>query len=71
MSERYYPYVPWDDQNIYSDVINHDRIRADLLSREGIFGPLAQVLKLLRAGDLRYLKAQDNLRLAVLEDVIT
>ena len=77
---RYYPYVPWDDQSIHADVIYHDCIHADViyhdcihadvLSREGIFGPLAQVLMLLKA-DVRYLKAQDNKRLAVLQDVYT
>lgn len=67
---RYYPYVPWDDQSIQADVIYHDCIHADILSREGIFGPLAQILTYLKA-DVRYLKAQDNKRLAVLQDVYT
>lgn len=62
MSERYYPYVPWDDvpigpstvvhPNITEDYISHAVISSSTINREGIYGPLAQIFK--------YLTAQDN-----------
>lgn len=62
MSKKYYPYLPWNDDNISYDSITRDDIAADSLisdnisydriTREGIYGPLAQIF--------RYLTAQDN-----------
>lgn len=53
--QRYYPYVPWDDDLIHGDRIDHDRIHADYLLREGIYGPYATIL--------RWLTARDNKKL--------
>lgn len=50
--QRYYPYVPWDDQPVAGDIINRDRIHADTWLKEGIYGPYAQIF--------RWLSAQDN-----------
>lgn len=65
MSQRYYPYVPWDDNPIHASTITHSDITDDILnqssfhasaiSREGIFGPLGYIFK--------YLCARDNLKL--------
>ena len=55
--QRYYPYVPWDDDPIHGDRINHDFIHSDYLPREGIYGPLAQVFKWLSARDNKQLVA--------------
>lgn len=66
MSQRYYPYVPWDDNPIHSSTISHDSITDDILdqssfrgtiiSREGIYAPLSYIF--------RYLCARDNRKLA-------
>lgn len=55
--QRYYPYVPWDDTEVHGDRIDHDRITADWLPREGIYGPYAQVFKWLSARDNKMLIA--------------
>lgn len=65
--QRYYPYVPWDDQPVAGDVINRDRIHADTWFREGIYGPYATILKILISGDGFKLCAQDDKTLCVLE----
>lgn len=57
MAERYYPHLPWDDVPVQGDIIDHDRITADYLPREGIYGPLAQVFKWLSARDNKMLIA--------------
>lgn len=57
MAERYYPYLPWDDDPIEPDVINHDRIHADTWLKEGIYGPYAQIFKWLSARDNKMLIA--------------
>ena len=65
MSQRYYPYVPWDVQPISGSTITHSDITTDILdqssfsgstiSREGIYGPLSYIFK--------YFCARDNLKL--------
>ena len=67
MNQRYYPYVPWDDNPIGGSTITHDYITTDILdqssfrgstiSREGIYGPLAQIFKWLSARDNKQLIA--------------
>lgn len=61
MAERYYPYVPWDDDPIESDVINHDRIHADTWLTEGIYGPYRQIFKWLSARDNKMLIADTRI----------
>ena len=58
MAERYYPYVPWDDEDI----------RADIIPRNGIYGP-AEILKILVSGNGFKLCAQDDKTLCVVEQV--
>ena len=58
--QRYYPYVPWDDQPVAGDVINRDRIHADTWFREGIYGPYAQIFRWLSAGDNKMLIADSR-----------
>lgn len=59
--QRYYPYVPWDDDPIHGDRINHDRIHADYLLREGIYGPYRQVFRWLSARDSKQLVADTRI----------
>lgn len=61
MAERYYPYVPWDDNPIEGDRINHDRIHADTWLKEGIYGPYAQIFKWLSARDNKMLIADTRI----------
>lgn len=57
MAERYYPHFPWDDDPIQGDSIDHDRITAEWLNRDGIYGPYRQVFKWLSAQDNKQLVA--------------
>ena len=67
MAQKYYPYVPWDDDPISPVEVPSDRIDSvDLLHRrleavewltEGIYGPYARVLKWLTARDNKKLIA--------------
>lgn len=59
--QRYYPYVPWDDDPIHGDVINRDRIHADTWLKEGIYGPYRQVFKWLSARDNKQLVADSRI----------
>lgn len=57
MAETYYPYLPWQDVPVQGDSIDHDRITAEWLYRDGIYGPYRQVFKWLSARDNKQLVA--------------
>ena len=67
MAERYYPYLPWDDTAIEGDVIdrdvinrdviNRDSITSEWLTRDGIYGPYAVIIRWLTARDNKQLIA--------------
>ena len=68
MAERYYPYVPWDDEDIRADILNHHTLHYDAIPRNGIYGP-AEILKILVSGNGFKLCAQDDKTLCVVEQV--
>ena len=55
MAERYYPHLPWDDVPVQGDIIDRDRITSEWLTRDGIYGPYAVII--------RWLTARDNKKL--------
>lgn len=55
MAERYYPHLPWDDVPVQGDIIDRDRVYAEWLTRDGIYGPYAVII--------RWLTARDNKKL--------
>ena len=55
MARKYYPYLPWTDDPIAPQTINHHTLQAVTWLTEGIYGPYAMVL--------RWLTAQDNKKL--------
>lgn len=57
MAETYYPYLPWQDVPVEGDPINRDRITSEWLTRDGIYGPYAQIFKWLSARDNKMLIA--------------
>lgn len=57
MAEIYYPHLPWDDVPVEGDVIDRDRITSEWLTRDGIYGPYAQIFKWLSARDNKMLIA--------------
>ena len=63
----YYPYVPWEDNVVHGDIINHHTLKSDDIARNGIYGPYATILKILLSGDGYKLCAQDEKTLCVLE----
>lgn len=61
MAEIYYPHLPWDDVPVAGDPINRDRITAEWLNRDGIYGPYAQIFKWLSARDNKQLVADTRI----------